>query len=482
MSSKALRPCPRIIVAGTSGDSGKTLVSLGLIAGFKQLGFYVTAFKKGPDYIDPAWLNAASGSPVRNLDTYLVPGVKVHDSFVSHATDTGINIIEGNRGLYDGFDVEGSHSTAELAKLLDAPVILVCNATKSTRTVAAVVLGMQKMDEKVKIAGVILNQVGGKRHRKIVTEAIENTTGIPVLGAIPRVKDERLLPSRHLGLVTPAEYSGVDDLISHLREIVSENVDLERVREIANSAAELECSGTEKHVSNDGESLRIGYFSDSAFTFYYPENLECLSDSGAELVPISSLEDHELPDVDALYIGGGFPETHAEKLAQNRQLMDSVKARALEGLPVYAECGGLIYLCGGLVIDDKSYTMAGLFDVDLVMRKQPQGHGYSLMEIDEDNPYFPKGKELKGHEFHYTTPVRVEQNVRTVMNVTKGSGFSEKRDGLVLKSVWASYLHLHAAGEESWGKALIKLAREFSLRKHGSNTGGSNPGFQRHAV
>jgi cobyrinic acid a,c-diamide synthase len=191
MSSKALKACPRVIIAGTSGDSGKTLVSLGILAGLRQQGYYVTAFKKGPDYIDPAWLNAASGNPVRNLDTYLVPGEKVHDSFVIHASDSGPNIIEGNRGLYDGFDVHGSHSTAELAKLLEAPVILVCNATKSTRTVAAVVLGMQKMDEKVKLAGVIINQVGGKRHKKIVTEAIENTTGIPVLGAIPIFRGQR---------------------------------------------------------------------------------------------------------------------------------------------------------------------------------------------------------------------------------------------------------------------------------------------------
>jgi cobyrinic acid a,c-diamide synthase len=482
MSSKALKACPRIIIAGTSGDSGKTLVSLGLLAGIRQLGYHVTAFKKGPDYIDPAWLNAASGGPVRNLDTYLVPGEKVHDLFVRHASDSAPNIIEGNRGLYDGFDVYGSHSTAELAKLLDAPVILVCNATKSTRTVAAVVLGMQKMDEEVKLTGVIINQVGGKRHKKIVTEAIENTTGIPVLGAIPRVKEEKLLPSRHLGLVTPAEYPGVSNLIAHLGEIISENVDLERIMEIANSAPEMEFPETENDRSDLGQSLGIGYFSDSAFTFYYPENLECLSDSGAELIPVSSLDDRRLPDIDALYIGGGFPETHAEKLAKNRELMDSVKSKALEGLPVYAECGGLIYLCNSLMMDGKTYPMAGLFDVDLVLKKKPQGHGYSLMEVDADNPFFPIGEKLKGHEFHYTTPIRVGQNVRTAMAVTRGSGFAENRDGLVLKSVWASYLHLHASGEQSWGKELVKLAREFSLKKHDSHEGGSMPGFQRHEV
>ncbi|NIP41366.1 MAG: hydrogenobyrinic acid a,c-diamide synthase (glutamine-hydrolyzing) [candidate division Zixibacteria bacterium] len=472
MSLKASKSCPRLVIAGTSGDSGKTLISLGLLAGLRQHDYKVAAFKKGPDYIDPAWLNAASGKSVRNLDTFLVDREKVYQTFAEQSLENGINVIEGNRGLYDGLDLHGSHSTAELAKLLKAPIVLVCNVTKSTRTVAAVVLGMKEMDKEANIAGIILNQVGGKRHKEIVKESIEKTTGIPVLGAIPRVKNEKLLPSRHLGLITPAEYPEFGDLIKRLGNLVSDNVHIAKLANIAHSASELQYeTETGDRKSESVRGIKIGYFSDTAFTFYYPENLESLQDLGAELLPISSLENKELPDIDALYIGGGFPETHAERLAENRLLMDAVRKAALDGLPVYAECGGLIYLCNSLTIGESSYPMAGLFDVDLLMNSSPRGHGYSIMSVDQDNPFYPKGTELKGHEFHYTAPSRVGANVKTVMSVTRGSGFKGNRDGLVLKSVWASYLHLHASGEQGWSEALVKLASEYKIDRSISGGG-----------
>jgi len=477
----ASKSCPRLVIAGTSGDSGKTLVSLGILAGLRQHGYKVAAFKKGPDYIDPAWLNAASGKSVRNLDTFLVDREKVYRTFARRAIENGINIIEGNRGLYDGLDTHGSHSTAELAKLLNSPIVLVCNVTKSTRTVAGVVLGMREMDRKANIAGVILNKVGGKRHKDIVKDSIESITKIPVLGAIPRVKNEKLLPSRHLGLITPAEYPDFADLIEGLGKLVSDNVDLAALVNIAESAAKLEYEaegGREK--SGSVPAIKIGYFSDTAFTFYYPENLESLQELGAELLPISSLADRELPDIDALYIGGGFPETHAERLAGNRILMDAVKKAALDGLPVYAECGGLIYLCSSLTTGESNYPMAGLFDVDLKMNSSPQGHGYSIMTVDRDNPYYPKGAQLKGHEFHYTSPIRVGRNVNTVMSVSRGSGFEGGRDGLALKAVWASYLHLHASGEQGWSEALVKLASEYKTGK--SKSGGGAGVSSRKAV
>ncbi len=483
MSLMESKTCPRIVIAGTSGDSGKTLVSLGLLAGLRQRGYKVAAFKKGPDYIDPAWLNAASGGLVRNLDTFLVDERKVRQTFSRYAVESGMNIIEGNRGLYDGLDAQGSHSTAELAKLLEAPIILVCNVTKSTRTVAAIVLGMKEMDQNTNIAGVILNQVGGKRHREIVTSSIENATEIPVLGAIPRVKNEKLLPSRHLGLVTPSEYSGFDELIERLGKLVSNNVDIPRLIEIGESTGRLDY---EVEVFEDQTEIdvkpKIGYFSDIAFTFYYPENLEALQARGADLVPISSLADKELPNIDALYIGGGFPEIHAEKLAGNRALMDAVKHAALDNLPVYAECGGLIYLSSSLTLGENTYPMAGLFDVDLQMNVKPHGHGYSIMKVDAENPFYPIGMQLRGHEFHYTAPVRVGGNVNTVMSVDKGSGFDNGRDGLVLKSVWASYLHLHASGEEAWSRALTRLAAEYKTKRSDLKAGGGTGSSARRAV
>jgi cobyrinic acid a,c-diamide synthase len=472
MSDKTFKHIPRVIIAGTSGDSGKTLVTIGLLAGFKQLGYKIAAFKKGPDFIDPAWLNAATGGPVRNLDTYLIERSKVYTTFVNYGLSSGMNIIEGNRGLYDGLDAAGTHSTAELARLIKAPVVLVCNVTKSTRTVAAIILGMKKLDESLNLAGVIINQVGGERHKKIVTDSIENITGIPVIGAIPRVKDEKFLPSRHLGLITPSEHSGTSEIVNRLGNLLMDNVDFDKVIEIAESADKLECTKiTSLEITEVLDKVRIGYFSDSAFTFYYPENLECLETLGAELIPVSSLTSEILPDIDALYIGGGFPETHAQKLTENRSLMESVNKRAQAGLPVYAECGGLIYLCKSLTIGDCSYPMVDLFDADLILKKSPQGHGYSLMEIDLENPFFETGTCLKGHEFHYTTPLRYGEDLSTVMIVNKGSGFAEKRDGLVKGRVWASYLHLHASGEESWGANLIKLARVYRGEKEQSHGG-----------
>ncbi len=473
MTQSGVKSCPRIIITGTSGDSGKTLVSVGLLAGLRQQGHKLTAFKKGPDFIDPAWLNAAGGTTVRNLDTFLVEKEKVYRSFVKHAVDSGVNIIEGNRGLYDGLDSKGSHSTAELARLLNAPVILVCNVTKSTRTVAALVLGMKELDKNVNIAGVIINQVGGKRHKKIVTESIEEICGIPVVGAIPRVKDEKLLPSRHLGLVTPAEYSDHLELIERLGKLVTENTDLGRIVDIACGAPGLKFPVSEETEESSEKHVRIGYFSDSAFTFYYPENLEALQRSGAELIPISSLEDKDLPAIDGLYIGGGFPETHADKLAGNRELMEHIKSLAKRGLPIYAECGGLIYLCRSLTLDDQKYLMAGLFDVDLLMSKKPAGHGYSLMTVDTENPFFPLSTEIRGHEFHYTYPAEQDDIPATVLTVRKGSGLGNGRDAMVFKNVWAGYIHIHADGMETWADNFVQLVGNYRDRNFNQHGGGA---------
>ena len=475
MPEKTVESFPRIIIAGTSGDSGKTLVSVGLLAGLRQLGYKLTAFKKGPDFIDPAWLNAASQTTVRNLDTYLIPPDIVYRTFTRFARTSAVNVIEGNRGLYDGFDTEGTHSTAELARLLKAPVILVCNVTKATRTVAAIIYGLREFDRSVNIAGVIINQYGGPRHKKIITEAIEKSTGIPVVGAIPRIKGESLLPARHLGLITPAEQTEVSTMIERLGKLISENVDLEKIVSLAQTAPELECENMPSEISAQGQrNVRIGYFSDSAFTFYYPENLESLQEIGAELIPISSLEDRNLPNIDALYIGGGFPETHVDKLAQNRELMQIVKEQAENGLPVYAECGGLIYLCRSLTIDKTTYPMTGFFDVNLVMKKAPQGHGYSLMEVDRANNLFPVGTVLKGHEFHYTTPVDGDVKIDSVLQVTKGSGFAGGRDGLVKNNVWAGYLHIHALGTPEWAQNFVKMAEKYKNEKNSSCAGGGN--------
>lgn len=473
--------CPRILVAGTSGDSGKTVVTVGLVRAFARQGQPVTAFKKGPDYIDASWLAAASGKAARNLDTFLADPAAVRRSFEKHAVTDGINIIEGNRGLHDGLDVEGSHSSAALSKLIDCPVILVLDATKATRSTAAFVLGSQAMDKEVNIAGVILNRIAGARHEDIARRSIETHCGVPVVGAIPKLSDDHRIPARHLGLVTAVEQGGLEELIERLADAAAASIDLERVRAIAASAPAMKPSkvaGTAdqapdaSRATTGGKRLRICYLSDAAFSFYYPENLEALEAEGAELIPLSALEARGLPDCDALYIGGGFPEVHATALSRNEAFRAGLLEAARNGLPIYAECGGLIYLAESLAWRGEEFPMAGIFPIRIEMFERPRGHGYAGIEVDGDNPFFAKGTKLKGHEFHYSRPAGLEgpsglgapggpEEVKSVFDIERGAGCGHGRDGLSRWNALGTYLHVHALGCPAWAKGVIDAAERY---------------------
>jgi cobyrinic acid a,c-diamide synthase len=458
---------PRIVIGGLSGDSGKTVLTCGIIAWLKEKGMDVSAFKKGPDYIDAAWLALASGKPARNLDTYLMGFPKVKNSFLKNAANSDISIIEGNRGLFDGVDSLGTHSTAELAKLLKSPVLIIQNLTKVTRTAAASILGCSHLDPDLNIAGVILNQVAGERHLNVAKEAIEETTGIPVLGFIPKLQNEYVLPSRHLGLITPDEFEGKSDFIDDLRKVINDYVDMPAVIKIANESPLLEF---ENHVSarisvEEQEKVRIGYFKDQSFSFYYPENLEMLEDAGAELIPISAINYTGLEDLDAVYIGGGFPETNLTKLELNRDLMQSLKTMAEDGLPIYAECGGLMYLARDVEWKGKKYLLTDILPISIKMHDKPQGHGYYRAVVDSQNPFFSTGRQLNGHEFHYSAIHQFDENIKSVLSVIRGNGCFNKRDGLVYKNVFASYLHIHALASPEWVDGMIKSAKKFKLLK-----------------
>lgn len=458
----------RLLIAGLSGDSGKTLVSLGLLANWRDEGLNPVAFKKGPDYIDAAWLSAASGKSAHNLDTYLMSSDIVFSSFVGNFGESEIGLVEGNRGLYDGVDSEGVHSTAELAKLLRTPVVIVMDVTKMTRTSAAILRGLQSFDEDVPIAGVILNRVAGKRHEDIIRQSIESYSDIPVLGAIPKLKNTRVLPDRHLGLVTPQEHPAMIDAIGNAAEIVKGYVNLEKLKAIAQAAGPSpEGAHLFDHKQVNGSGLTIGYFKDSAFTFYYPENLRALRESGAELLPISSISDNELPDVDLLYIGGGFPETHLVKLANNRPLMTGIRQAAESGLPVYAECGGLIYLSDAIAADGKEMPMAGVLPVKVELFEKPQGHGYCDLEVDTPNAFYQAGARIRGHEFHYTAVA--EGSCPSAFEVKRGVGCFGKRDGLTVGNVLASYTHVHALGTPEWISGMIRAARNHKISNNSNN-------------
>jgi cobyrinic acid a,c-diamide synthase len=458
---------PRIFIAALRGGSGKTILSIGIIAAWSKLGKSIAPFKKGPDYIDAGWLALAAGRPCYNLDSFLLSDADNRKSFLSHAEDCDISVIEGNRGLYDGIDLKGSTSTAELAKLLEAPVVLCVDCTKMTRTMAAVISGCLQFDQNVMIEGVILNQVANPRHEQKLRDSIEHYCGIPVLGAIPRLGQQHF-PERHLGLVPTAEHDWAQESIETITKIAEKHIDLDAVVEIAKKAPRLRASHKhKKSLSNSQHPVssiekptpRIGIIRDSAFQFYYPENLDALRANGAEIVFISPLKDQDLPELDALYIGGGFPETHARQLSENTNFSRQLRAVVEDGFPIYAECGGLMYLGEELILEGKSHPMAGILPLVFDFYKRPQGHGYTIVTVEGQNPYYPIGTEIKGHEFHYSRVRKwYGQDKDLVFRMDRGVGISEDRDGILYKNVLATYTHIHALGTPQWAEALVRNA------------------------
>lgn len=460
---------PRIAIAALKGGSGKTIFSLGLTAAWHRKGVRVSPFKKGPDFIDAAWLTLAAGRPCYNLDSFMMTDEQIIRSFSENSVDSDLSLIEGNRGLYDGLDPDGCCSTAELAKLLRCPVVLIVDVTMVTRTAAALVLGCQELDRDLNLSGVILNRVAGPRQETLVRNSIEKYCGLPILGSVPKLK-ESPFPERHMGLVPHQERGQADQAIEWARTTVEKFMDMEALRRLAQEASAL----PEDRSRDEDRSVgrvpdvppRIGYIQDRAFWFYYPENLAQLEKMGANLVKINALEDKDLPPIDALYIGGGFPETQARALADNRLFKESLKKRIEAYLPVYAECGGLLYMGENLLVDGNSYPMVGALPLDFAMGKRPQGHGYTILEVTQENPFYPKGEIFRGHEFHYSSPIEDKSaEIPSVFKVIRGKGLDGQRDGLCRKNLLATYTHIHAAGNTFWGENFYKAALLYKKSK-----------------
>jgi len=462
---------PRIVIAGTGGDSGKTLVSLALVRAATTAGLRVAAFKKGPDYIDSSWLQWASGSTARNLDTWLMGEDAVLESFLARASAHGLNVIEGNRGLFDGMDPIGSHSTASLARILGTPVILVVPVTKVTASISALVHGFATLDSHVNVSGVILNRVHGERHERVVREAVEKRAGVPVLGAVPKMPAGNLLPDRHLGLVPLHERDDIE-LVEEALDEVAGYLDLDAILNLARTAKGIEGpASVDRRPSTvnrirdrdrePSQDVRIGVFRDAAFSFYYPENIEALEAAGAEIVILSPLLDTSLPDLDGLYIGGGFPETHAGPLSRNTGMLSSVRDAAESGMPVYAECGGLVYLSRSLAWRGETFSMTGVLPVDTEVFDQPQGHGYAEATAVRDNPFFETGARFRGHEFHYSTIIGSDPDTMMSLDILRGHGCGDGRCGIVRHNVFATYIHIHALGEPGWAGSVVGAARRW---------------------
>ncbi|HDR15879.1 MAG TPA: cobyrinate a,c-diamide synthase [Desulfobacteraceae bacterium] len=477
------RPAESICIAALKGGSGKTVLSVGMIAAWHEEGFKVAAFKKGPDFIDAGWHSFAAGSPCRNLDSFMMNASQIKESFSRHAAGADIALVEGNRGLYDGLDTRGRCSTAELAKLLNLPVILIVDVTMVTRTVAAIVKGCQVFDPDIELNGVILNRVAGPRQEKLIRETVEGYCEIPVVGAVPKLKNDPF-PERHMGLVPHQEQRCGSEAVSWAKDIAFKYLDLSLIRKIAATGKhkgfltgspspgrppgrpdkEKNPDYGDSAIPAPGSStrapLRIGVIKDSVFWFYYPENLESLARAGASLIELDSIADGALPPLDALYIGGGFPETQPELLSSNTTFLNSLKTAADDGLPIYAECGGFMYLGRGLHVGDRFYPMAGVLPVDFILKKKPRGHGYTILETVGENPYFRPGDIIKGHEFHYSEPVLTsDKGFSFAFRVNRGHGIDGRRDGMCFKNVLGVYTHIHAAGTPAWAQAITRSAR-----------------------
>lgn len=535
----------RICISALSGGGGKTLLSLGLARAFSRQGLAVQPFKKGPDYIDAAWLSLAAGRQASNLDPYFLPPARLRALFrhVMERSGARLALLEGNRGLFDGMDVRGSCATAELARTLDCPVLLSLDCTKMTRTAAALVAGVRNFEPGLRLAGVVLNQVASARHEGILREAITTYTDVPVLGAIPRLR-ENPLPERHMGL---ASLCGDDlspqaqEILEKLADVVRDHVDMERVLALADdlpalpeeadfwdeaawagegavapsgagrsaachagtafaAGAGASCEGaaptgalsvtsprattpdstqmgrdesvavsryrTLRPADSPEPAPRIGYVRDRALWFYYEENLEALRRAGAELVRLSLLDDAPWPELDGLYLGGGFPEDWARELASSPHLA-RLATLAGEGLPIYAECGGFMVLASALERDGQRWPMSGIFPVETRFCPKPQGLGYVRADVVLPNPYFPQGSVLRGHEFHYSLchePAAVSGRLEHALRLRKGTGMGRDaeghgRDGLVSGRVWAAYCHIFAPAVPGWAPRFVDLAR-----------------------
>ncbi len=456
---------PRIIISALRGGSGKTILSLGLVAAWKEKGYQIAPFKKGPDFIDAGWLTFSAGRSCYNLDPFLMNKEQILESFVSHSNHADLSLIEGNRGLYDGLDVEGSCSTAELAKLLSTPVLIIADATMATRTLAAVVKGCQVFDPDLMISGVILNRVAGSRQENLIRGSIEKFCCIPVVGSIPRLKNN-LFPERHMGLVPFQERDQAEKAISWAKAVVTEHLQLDEIWKIAHRVEDIASSPPHYAVGSQTNDLksspRIGLIRDKSFWFYYPENLDQLKKMGAKLIEINALINKSLTELDGLYIGGGFPETQAEALADNQSFRNSLRKEIEKGLPVYAECGGLMYLGESLLIDGKSYPMVGALPIVFTLQKKPQGHGYTVLEVDQENPYYSVGEILKGHEFHYSKPkITTGEELTFIFKIKRGYGIDGSKDGIFKKNLLATYTHVHAGGNPEWAKNLLRVANNF---------------------
>jgi cobyrinic acid a,c-diamide synthase len=450
----------RLVIAGTHSGVGKTTLTASLIAALRRRGLAVQPFKVGPDYIDPTYHSLAAGRPCRNLDTWMVPSDRVRSLFARATAGADVAVIEGVMGLYDGADYDGeTGSTAEVGKLLAAPVIVVLDASKMARSAGALALGYQRFDEGVPLAGFIVNRVAGEGHGSGVAAAVTKATGLPVFGWLPR--EEALhVPERHLGLIPTREPGRWDEFIRSAADVVTRHLDIDRLLAVAGQAAPLPVTVTAEPRPTEDRPV-IAVARDEAFHFIYEDNLDLLRAAGAEIAFFSPLRDAALPPgTGAVILSGGFPEVYAAALAANRPMQAALRAAHRQGLPIYAECGGLMYLTQAVIDDEGArHEMVGL----LPGRSAMSGRltlGYRLARPASDSWLLPDGATVRGHEFHYSVWEDRPADLPPAWLLLPRTGEGEARpEGARLGGLWASYVHLHFAARPGLAARFVLAAR-----------------------
>ncbi len=459
----------QIVISAAHKSSGKTTVTLGLCAALRSRALNVRPFKKGPDYIDPMWLGRAAGHTCHNLDFFTQSHDEIRATVGYYARAADIALIEGNKGLYDGLDLDGSNSNAALARLLAAPVVLVLDARGMTRGIAPLILGYQAFDPDIHIAGVILNQLGGSRHEAKLRAVIEHYTDVEVIGAVARSDDMEIL-ERHLGLIPSNEQDSAAAQIALIGRRIAAQVDLDRLLAIGAAStlppapAEAPCT-----IAPLGQTLRIGIARDEAFGFYYPGDLQAMRAAGAELITVDTLRDSALPPLDGLFIGGGFPESCMQKLQDNRSLRSAIGSAIESGLPVYAECGGLMYLSRSLSWKGETCSMVGAIPGDTLMHARPQGRGYVRLRQSSAHPWpaaEAQSTEIRAHEFHYSSLCNLQPAAAYAFEILRGTGIDGSHDGYVYKNLLACYTHQRTTGGNRWTERFLKFVAACKSRQN----------------
>lgn len=439
-----------VLISAAHKSSGKTVLSAGICAALHEQGLCVQAFKKGPDYIDPMWLARASQRNCYNLDFWTQTDEEIVSMFEKQTRGIDIGIVEGNKGLHDGLTEDGRDSNAALAKLLRAPVILILDTRGTTRGVAPLVLGYQQFDPAVTIAGAILNFVGGERHAAKLVNAMERFTDVPILGTVYRDK-ELELAERYLGLMPSNEDQFSGQRIANISRIIADQVDLDHIAAIADSVPPSIPFSEEPAADIQDYGLRIAYAKDEAFGFYYADDLDTFSQLGVQLLPFDTLHDSCLPEADALFIGGGFPEKSMHKLAANTPMKQAVHDVIEKGMPVYAECGGLMYLCNAIRFESDRCEMVGIIDAECEMHEKPAGRGYTVLQKNTRHLWSSTPQRpIPGHEFHYSTLTNIAGRYSYSFEVRRGFGVNGQNDGICYKNLLACYIHQRNTEQNQW--------------------------------